>query len=464
MHGSDVPLLYTHLDGTPIHWRNIPWFGDQKVTEVLPWDSLEPAERTRIESFQDACRKAGLVRPIVIGGTPVGLLYHGDYRLERQFRTIMAGGIVAIGLLAALTWFGLKIMQGTERSLLWVGLARETAHQLGTPISSLVGWIEYMKLKAPGNPPWVGSPGDGPGSRTAPPGGRPLFPDRKPAGTPPAGPQHRHPIRGRLLHTPASQGGSQGRARPGSRRGGRRARSTASSWAGSWRTWSRTPWTPSTGPTGGSPSLPDPAGRLGQDVRIDVEDNGRGIPQQHLRDVFLPGWSTKKRGWGLGLALGKTDRGAVPRRTHLGGLLQVGRGNGVFYSPPRPLRAGTNLIRRPSEPERRIQPAHPLGRRRDRVPPCAHLLPGRQRMEGRQGHQRTRRPGHGPARELRRGAAGRADGRHRRSHHPAAAQEIQSLPLRGDGHQVGGGTGDGGGHRPQHRRLPDETRQSRPRS
>jgi len=47
------------------------------------------------------------------------------------------------------------------------------------------------------------------------------------------------------------------------------------------------------------------AGRLGQEVRIDVEDNGRGIPPQHLRDVFLPGWSTKKRGWGLGLALAR---------------------------------------------------------------------------------------------------------------------------------------------------------------
>jgi signal transduction histidine kinase len=48
-----------------------------------------------------------------------------------------------------------------------------------------------------------------------------------------------------------------------------------------------------------------PAGRIGQDVRIEVEDNGGGIPQQHLRDVFLPGWSTKKRGWGLGLALAR---------------------------------------------------------------------------------------------------------------------------------------------------------------
>jgi signal transduction histidine kinase len=33
----------------------------------------------------------------------------------------------------------------TERSNLWVGLAKETAHQLGTPISSLMGWVEYMK-------------------------------------------------------------------------------------------------------------------------------------------------------------------------------------------------------------------------------------------------------------------------------------------------------------------------------
>jgi signal transduction histidine kinase len=40
-------------------------------------------------------------------------------------------------------------------------------------------------------------------------------------------------------------------------------------------------------------------------VHIDVSDNGKGIDRRHWKNVFRPGYSTKKRGWGLGLSLAK---------------------------------------------------------------------------------------------------------------------------------------------------------------
>jgi len=40
-------------------------------------------------------------------------------------------------------------------------------------------------------------------------------------------------------------------------------------------------------------------------IAIDIKDNGKGIPKTKVNDVFLPGYTTKKRGWGLGLALAK---------------------------------------------------------------------------------------------------------------------------------------------------------------
>jgi signal transduction histidine kinase len=43
----------------------------------------------------------------------------------------------------------------------------------------------------------------------------------------------------------------------------------------------------------------------GGKVRIDISDNGRGIPPKEVKRVFQPGYTTKKRGWGLGLALAK---------------------------------------------------------------------------------------------------------------------------------------------------------------
>jgi signal transduction histidine kinase len=42
-----------------------------------------------------------------------------------------------------------------------------------------------------------------------------------------------------------------------------------------------------------------------QQVWIDVQDTGKGIPSHQLKDVFNPGFTTKKRGWGLGLSLAR---------------------------------------------------------------------------------------------------------------------------------------------------------------
>jgi NtrC-family two-component system sensor histidine kinase KinB len=50
--------------------------------------------------------------------------------------------VAVFGLLIYLVAHNIRV---TERSSLWVGLAKETAHQLGTPISSLMGWVEYMR-------------------------------------------------------------------------------------------------------------------------------------------------------------------------------------------------------------------------------------------------------------------------------------------------------------------------------
>jgi hypothetical protein len=44
-------------------------------------------------------------------------------------------------------WF-LRTIKKSDESMLWAGLAKETAHQIGTPLSSMIGWVEVMKLDA----------------------------------------------------------------------------------------------------------------------------------------------------------------------------------------------------------------------------------------------------------------------------------------------------------------------------
>lgn len=332
MRGSEAPLLYVRMDGTPSHWRNIPWKRGQRVTEGLPWSRL-PAEQQRVLiRFRDKGEELGMVRPIVLGGTPLGILYYGEYNLEWQLPGLLLLGAFAIVLLAMLTWVGLKIMQGTERSLLWVGLARETAHQLGTPISSLMGWIEYMRLKVPESEPSL--------ARI---------------------PREMERDLGRLQQVVArfSQIGSlpelhltdpnqvvQGtcdyfRTRlphQGTRKvelvadlgevGAVRLNAELMGWV--LENLVKNALDAIDRPDGRIRIRTSPVGRRGKRVRIDVEDNGRGIPSTHLRDVFQPGWSTKKRGWGLGLALAKR----IVEQYH-GGRIWIERsrlGEGTVFS------------------------------------------------------------------------------------------------------------------------------------
>lgn len=75
------------------------------------------------------------------------LLYYDDSRTLRIMEFYPYLQVVVLSLLIALAFFALNRSQRAERNRVWVGLSKETAHQLGTPISSLIAWVEYMKLK-----------------------------------------------------------------------------------------------------------------------------------------------------------------------------------------------------------------------------------------------------------------------------------------------------------------------------
>lgn len=57
-------------------------------------------------------------------------------------------GIFTISYLALSLWI-MQIMKKKNEGMLWVGLAKETAHQIGTPLSSMIGWLEIIKMEKP---------------------------------------------------------------------------------------------------------------------------------------------------------------------------------------------------------------------------------------------------------------------------------------------------------------------------
>ena len=75
-------------------------------------------------------------------------LYYDDSTLLKRLHIFPYVQLLVIAIFVALAFFGLYSSQRAEQNKVWVGLSKETAHQLGTPISSLLAWTEYLKLKS----------------------------------------------------------------------------------------------------------------------------------------------------------------------------------------------------------------------------------------------------------------------------------------------------------------------------
>lgn len=65
--------------------------------------------------------------------------------LQLRYFPIMM--LLVVGMFILIGYVLFNTSRKSEQNLVWVGLAKETAHQLGTPLSSLIAWIEYLKLK-----------------------------------------------------------------------------------------------------------------------------------------------------------------------------------------------------------------------------------------------------------------------------------------------------------------------------
>jgi signal transduction histidine kinase len=80
------------------------------------------------------------------------LIYYEDSHLVAQLRFLPLIQIFLIGVLVFLGYLGFNASRKSEENRIWVGMARETAHQLGTPLSAILAWIEYLRTHANDNP------------------------------------------------------------------------------------------------------------------------------------------------------------------------------------------------------------------------------------------------------------------------------------------------------------------------
>lgn len=112
--------------------------GNVADTSSLPFDAA-PSD-AELQAYVRALDD----RTTPIEAPGAGTVYIGDSRLVRGLATIPIVQSGAIGLLLLFGAWGLRERGRAEREKVWAGMARESAHQLGTPLSSLAGWVELL--------------------------------------------------------------------------------------------------------------------------------------------------------------------------------------------------------------------------------------------------------------------------------------------------------------------------------
>jgi hypothetical protein len=76
-----------------------------------------------------------------------GYLHYGDSSLIQKIKIWTYIELISIGIFVCIGFIGFSFIRNNEKQNIWIGLSRETAHQLGTPVSALIGWLEYLKNK-----------------------------------------------------------------------------------------------------------------------------------------------------------------------------------------------------------------------------------------------------------------------------------------------------------------------------
>jgi len=151
---SDLPIIITVLDGVPILWNHVPV--EERTAEDFDLvESIDvehpPNEKFRklVDLYREFDKKNAPIPIRVVGAAePSGWVHYGPSPLQRELRYMpfVLLGIFLIFMAVAIQ--GLRYLKLSEQRSIWVGLAKETAHQLGTPLSAMLGWVQVIKDRA----------------------------------------------------------------------------------------------------------------------------------------------------------------------------------------------------------------------------------------------------------------------------------------------------------------------------
>jgi len=278
---THIPVILTDAEGNILNHNNL--------------DSIKAENPKYLYKQLQHAQEENDSLVISLGPNEYQLLFYRDSFLLRQlifFPYVQLGVII---LFILVSYIAFNVSRKAEQNEVWNGLSKETAHQLGTPLSSLIGWMELLK-ESHLDPSIISEMQKDTDrlekitDRFSKIGSRPALKDSDLSALL-AGSLDYIKIRGPksieyLLDLPTNKISVK-------------LNETLFEWV------IENLLKNATDAIQGEGRVILHAVEIENSVIVDVEDTGRGIAKSRFRTIFKPGYTTKKRGWGLGLSLSK---------------------------------------------------------------------------------------------------------------------------------------------------------------
>lgn len=280
---TTIPVLLTDDDGNILLYRNFGPEADDAANQLFLQKKLQELSKT-----------PNVIEISIAPGVAQHLYYEDSTLLKRlsYYPYVVLAVMIAFVLVV---YFAMLTTKRAEQNKVWVGLSKETAHQLGTPISSLMAWMELLpemgvdrttveemnkdvsrlstiasRFSKIGSVPQmlladlnesVGAATGYMATRISQRISLKFDPDSQPLPVKLSGPLFEWVMENLIKNAVDAMDGSG--------------------------------------------SITVTTGREGRTAWVEVADSGKGISRKNFKNVFKPGYTTKKRGWGLGLTLAK---------------------------------------------------------------------------------------------------------------------------------------------------------------
>jgi len=300
----EVPFIMTDNSGRPVLW-NEPVIGipvpDYQI--LMSENMSKPSNPIILEVLSLAAGYDQIHQPFAINspdGQRLGTLHFGRSALSQRLRVMPYLELMVMALFFLVILWALQSKKDAEQQALFAGMAKETAHQLGTPLTSVMGWVALLEEKVPVGDEVMAELNrdiDRLGmvsARFSQIGSQPQLDDDDLLATVDETIEY---FQRRLPQL----GGRVNLRREGTMTGRVLFNKDLLGWVLENLI------------KNGVDALTDGKGTItlaledAEDggVRMRILDTGKGIPSRDGNKIFEPGYTTKKRGWGMGLALVK---------------------------------------------------------------------------------------------------------------------------------------------------------------